>query len=152
MLLDNVMNSVKLFTEFLQMLWSKFSCENAVIKNNEVLELLEVTVDENLKFATHVNKVCRKVSQQVAVLKRMRNMLPFETRLRIYTSFIAPHFNYCSESWHFCNKSSADKLEKVDERAIRFVFNDKFTPYEELLNKIGNTSLRHQRVKKIISK
>ena len=134
------------------MLWSKFSCENAVIKNNEVLELLKVTVDEKLKFATHVNEVCRKVSQQVAVLKRMRNMLPFETRLSIYTSFIAPHFNYCSESWHFCNKSSADKLEKVDERAIRFVFNDKFTPYEELLNKIGNTSLRHQRVKKIISK
>ena len=95
----------------------------------------------------HVNKV----SEQVAVLKRMRNMLPFETRLSIYTYFIAPHFNYCSESWHFCNKSCSVKLEKVNERAIRFVFKDKFTPYEQLLNKIGHTCLRHQRVKKIIS-
>ena len=34
---------------------------------------------------------------------------------------------------------------------IRFVFKDKSTPYEELLNKIGTIPLRHQRVKKIIS-
>ncbi|CAB4024927.1 Hypothetical predicted protein, partial [Paramuricea clavata] len=31
---------------------------------------------------------------------------------------------YCSETWHFCNKITADKLEKVNERAIRFVFKD----------------------------
>ncbi|CAB4024476.1 Hypothetical predicted protein, partial [Paramuricea clavata] len=64
----------------------EFSCENTVIKNSDVLELLGVTVNEKLKFGMHVNKVCRKVSQQVAVLKRMRNMLPFETRLSTYTS------------------------------------------------------------------
>jgi hypothetical protein len=83
----------------------EFSCENTVIKNSDVLELLGVTVDEKLKFGMHVKKVCRKVSQQVAFLKRMSNMLPFETRLSIYTSFIVPHFNYCCESWHFCNIS-----------------------------------------------
>jgi hypothetical protein len=81
----------------------------------------------------------------------MRNMLPFETRLSIYTSFTVAHFNYCSESWHFCNKSSSDKLEKVNELRIHFVFKDKSTPYEELLNKIGTIPLRHQRVNQIIS-
>jgi hypothetical protein len=81
----------------------------------------------------------------------MRNMLPFETRLSIYTSFIVAHFNYCSESWHFCNKSSSDKLEKVNELRIHFVFKDKSTPYEELLNKIGTIPLRHQRVNQITS-
>ena len=63
----------------------EFSCENTVIKNSDVLELLGVTVDEKLKFGMHVKKVCRKVSQQVAFLKRMSNMLPFETRLSIFT-------------------------------------------------------------------
>ena len=81
----------------------------------------------------------------------MRNLLLFETRLRIYISFIVPHFNYCSGSWHFCNKSSADKLEKVNERAVQFVCKDKSTPYEKLLTKIGTTPLIHQRVIKIIS-
>jgi len=60
------------------------------------------------------------VSQQVAALKRMKKMLPYEMRKTIYMSFIAPHFNYCAESWHFCSKTSATKVEKVNERAIRF--------------------------------
>ena len=91
----------------------KFHCENIVIPNSEAFELLGVTVDNKLKFDLHTAKVCRKVSQQVAVLRRMRNMLPFEIRVRIYKSFIVLHFTYCAETWHFCSKTSADKLDKV---------------------------------------
>ena len=66
-------------------------------------------------------------------------------------AFILPHFNYCSETWHFCSKKSADKLEMVNKRALRFVFREKSTPYEELLNRIGLPSLREQRLGKILS-
>ena len=84
------------------------------------------------------------------MLKRMRNMLPLEIRLSIYTSFITTHFNYCAETWHFCNKTSADKLEKVNERAIRFVFKDKSAPYEELLKKTRNYSFEASKSKTMI--
>ena len=48
--------------------------------------------------------------------------------------FIVPHFNYCAQTWHFCNKSSAETLvEKVNKRAVRFVCRDKQITYEELL-------------------
>jgi hypothetical protein len=129
----------------------EFRCENTTIPNFEEMELLGVTMDNKLKFEEHAAKICRKVSQQTAVLKRMRNILPFEIRSNIYTCFIAPHFRYCSETWHFCNKITADKLaEKVNERAIRFVFQDRCIPYEELLAKLGLLTLRHERIKKII--
>ena len=75
---------------------------------------------------------------------------PFETRKKIYFAFILSHFNYCSETWHFCNKSASAKLEKVNERALRFVFNEKQTRYQELLNKIGLPSLTNQRLAKIV--
>ena len=97
----------------------------------------------------HVAKICRKVSQQTAVLKRMKKMLPFETRRDLYLAFILPHFNYCSETWNFCSKSAADKLERLNERAIRFVFRDKYTSYSELLNALGLSSLKQQRLIKI---
>ncbi|KAL9987296.1 hypothetical protein ACROYT_G001579 [Oculina patagonica] len=45
-----------------------FRCENAVIPIAEDFDLLGVTVDDKRKFDRHVTKVCRKVSQQVAVL------------------------------------------------------------------------------------
>jgi len=68
----------------------------------------------------------------------------------LYFAFILPHFNYCSETWHFCSKSASAKLEKVNERALRFVFNEKQTQYQELLNKIGLPSLTNQRLAKIV--
>ena len=107
-----------------------FRCENAVIPITEDFDLLGDTVDNKLKFDRHIAKVCRKLSQQIAALKRMKKMLPYEIRKTIYMPFIAPHFNYCAESWHFCNKTSATKLEKVNERAIRFQWGG--TPYNDL--------------------
>ena len=92
----------------------EFRCENTVIPIGEEFDLLGVNVDEKLKFDKHIAKVCRKVSQQVAVLKRMKKILPYEIRKTVYFSFIAPDFNYCAESWHFCSKNSATKLEKVN--------------------------------------
>ena len=74
----------------------------------------------------------------------------YETRKSLYLAFIIPHFNYCSETWHCCNKNATAKLEKVNERALRFVFNEKQTPYCELLDKIGLPSLVNQRLAKIV--
>ena len=127
-----------------------FRCENTVIPNVTEVEMLGVILDEKLKFDQHVSKVCRKVTQKIAVLRRMRNMLPFELRKAIYNSFITPHYNYCAETWHFCSKSSLNKLEKVNERAIRFVFKDKNTPYCDLLKQLGRATLAEERAHKIL--
>ena len=80
--------------------------------------MLGVTVDDMLKFDKQGGSICRKVSQQVAVLNCKRNILPFNMRKNIYMSLIVPHFDYCAQTWHFCNKSLAEKLEKVNERAV----------------------------------
>ena len=73
------------------------------------LEMLGVNIEDQLKFDNHVSEGSKKVSQQIAVLRRMKRMLPFEIRRGLYLSFIAPHFNYCSETWRFCSKGSTDK-------------------------------------------
>ena len=102
----------------------KFSCDNIAIPITNEIELLGVTVDDKLKFENHIRKLCRKVSQQTAVLQRMKKMLPFETKRDLYFAFILPHFNYCTETWHrHCSKKCTSMLEKVNERAVRFIFN-----------------------------
>ena len=47
------------------------------------------------------------------------------------------------------DKNITAKLEKVNERALRFVFNEKHTSYCELLDKIGLPSLANQRLANI---
>ena len=122
-----------------------------VIPLNEKVELLGVTIDKKLKFDAHVAKICRRVSQQVAVLRRIKKMLPFETRMKLYQSFIVPHFNYCTETWNFCRKSATTKLEKLNERALRFVYRDYSSSYEMLLKQSGYQTLLNQRLAKIVT-
>ena len=73
--------------------------ESTIIPITSHLEMFGVNIDDQLKFDNHVSEVSKKVSQQIAVLRRMKRMLPFEMRRDLYLSFIAPHFNYCSETW-----------------------------------------------------
>ena len=79
----------------------QFYCENTAIPITEDLEMLDVTVDDKMKFKRPIRNVYRKNSQQIAVLKRMKKIPPFETKKCLYLAFIIPHFNYCSETWHF---------------------------------------------------
>ena len=123
----------------------RFVCESTIIPLNEKVELLGVTIDKKLKFDAHVAKICRRVSQQVAVLRRMKKMLPFETRMKLYQSIIVPHFNYCAETWNFCSKDATTKLEKNNERALRFVYKDHSSSYEMLLKQSGYKTLLNQR-------
>ena len=89
---------------------SKFHCDNTTIPVREDLTLFGVTIDNELKFDTQIANATRKVSQQLAVLKRLRNILPLDIRKNIYHSLIAPHFDYCSNETHFCSKTTSDKL------------------------------------------
>ena len=80
------------------------TCEGTVIPSQDEMELLGVPIDNKLKFEQKICKISRKVSQQVAVLNRLKKILPFELRIDIYRAFIAPHFNYYSQSWHHHGK------------------------------------------------
>ena len=91
------------------------------------------------------------VSQQITVLKRMKKLLLLKLREKLYGAFIAPHFNYCAESWHFCSNRLTGKLENLNERAIRFVYQDKISIYETLAVKNGYSTLANQRLSKMLN-
>ena len=54
----------------------------------------------------------------------------------IYKSFIMSNFNHCPIVWHFCNQSSVNKMEKIQERARRFICDDFESPLPDLLQQI----------------
>ena len=63
----------------------------------------------------------------------------------------AAHFNYCSESWHHCGKRGSGTLEKINERALRFVTRYKSTTYETLLKQLNLLSPLNQRIVKMVT-
>ena len=45
------------------------------------------------------------------------------------------NFNYCPLTWHFCGDKNSKKIEKIQERALRFIYRDYDSSYESLLLK-----------------
>ena len=57
------------------------------------------------------------------------------------------NFNFCPLSWHFCSEGNTKKIEKVQERALRFVYSDDSCTYEELLFKAKMPTLKVRRLR-----
>ena len=107
------------------------------IDRSEYVKLLGVTIDEQLNFKEHIRNLCKKAARQLNAFKRVSKILNIEEREMIYNSFIVSVFNYCPLIWHFCRKIDYTKIEKINERALRVVYNDFSRTYKELLH-IGN--------------
>ena len=69
-----------------------------------------------------------------------------KTKLLLYKAYILPHFTYCPTVWMHCGKTAAGKLEKLNERAMRCIFNDNISTYDELLMKANMPSLQNRRI------
>lgn len=74
-----------------------------------------------LNFSEHISFVCKKASQQIGVLRRLRKLIPTHAKLLLYKAAILPHLTYCSIIWHFCRASDKRKVERLQERALNVV-------------------------------
>ncbi|KAK3109165.1 hypothetical protein FSP39_024510 [Pinctada imbricata] len=124
-----------------------FEINNVKISCDESVKLLGVEIDYLLKFDAHISSICKKAAQQINILKRLGKHLTKLNKLTIFHTFILSNFNYCPLSWHFCSEKNTNKLEKLQERALRFVYDDHVSSYDELLEKAKMPSLRLRRIK-----
>ena len=76
----------------------------------------------------------------------MRPFVLSSTLKYIYSSIIQPHFDYCCVVWDNCSKSSADKLQKLQNRAARILtFSNYDTNADLLIKRLGWRKLDSQR-------
>ena len=66
---------------------------------------------------------------------------------KIFNAFILSNFNYCPIVWHFCGTGSMRKMEKIQERALRLMYADCRSSYEELLRRSNQTTLHIRRLR-----
>ncbi len=80
---------------------------------------------------------------------RFKGIFDYNLRESIHNSFIMSNFNYCPIVWHFCSKTSTTKMEKLQERALRFLLDDKVSSYEILMSKCNSSTLHLKRLRSI---
>ena len=97
----------------------------------------------------HINCVCKKASQRISVLMRLRNLIPTMAKLQLYKSAILPHLTYCHLVWHFCRASDTRTLERLQERGLRTIFRDTPSNYQQHLEKENLPTLCNRRLQDI---
>ena len=121
------------------------SFQGHAIKSEETVKLLGVTLDNKLNFDTHISNLCKKAAAQLKVLKRLRSFIGFEQKKVLVQSFVYSNFNYCPLVWYFSSMKSLQKIEKLQERALRFLYNDHKSSYNDLLLKSGRCTMQVSR-------
>ena len=125
----------------------QMTIDDVTIKTSEKVKLLGVTIDQNLNFDEHVKILCRKASNQLKILFRFKSSLGNKEKQAMYKTFILSNFNFCPVVWNFCSKMSARKIEKIQERALRFLTDNYTLSYQELLLKTGSQTMLVNRMK-----
>ena len=90
------------------------------------------------------------MSAQISALNRLKNILPLKTKESLYRAFILPYFNYFNQVWHHCGKRNTAKIEKVNKRALRYIFKDKSASYQDLLQRIRLPSMETRRIQDML--
>ena len=100
---------------------------------------LGVTVDCNISWAPHVHdKVCKKASSRLGILKRIIPYLSKPTAKLVYNTTIAPIFDYCGVVWDTCSDTTATKVQQLQNRAARQILGvNNGTPSDSALSQLG---------------
>ena len=114
-------------------MWMKVG-KDCIWESKDV-NLLGVTIDNDLKFDKHISNLCLKVGRKLSALSRMSKFLSFEKKRTLYKCFVESQFKYCPLIWMFHSRCSNTKINRLYERALRLVYNDFQSNFEELLDK-----------------
>ena len=72
-----------------------------MIKSEETVKLLGVTLDYRLDFDPHTSNICKTAAAQLNVLKRLKAFIGFTEKQILVQSFVYSNFNYCPLVWYF---------------------------------------------------
>ncbi len=114
-----------------------------VVENVKSFKYLGVTIDASLKWDSHVNNICRKVCNSLGVLRRIKPFVPQKSLITIYNTMILPHFDYAITIWSNCNVSSLNKIQKLQNAAMRIILGVPFrTHVNDMLRDLSFMDIR----------
>ena len=120
--------------------------DNFMVKNTSSQKLLGIEIDNKMTFDVHVSNICTKASQKLHALSRVSHLMKFEHRKFIMNCFIMSQFGYCPLVWMFHSRKLNNRINRIHERALRLVYQNTNSTFEELLAKDESHTIHHRNV------
>ncbi len=120
--------------------------------SSSTVSLLGITIDWKLQFNDHVKFICEKANRKACAMMRLRNILSVDQKLILFNSFLVSQFGYCPLIWMHHGKHTNRVLNSIHKRALRSVYNDFTSNFDELLAKGNHCRIHDLNLKRLIVK
>lgn len=99
----------------------KIVLEGVELKFESVIKYLGIIIDDTLNFNEHMLYIAKKIGKKIGYLSRISKYISQWTKITVYKTIIAPHFDYCSSLFYNLSKDNIDILQKLQNRAMRTI-------------------------------
>ena len=123
---------------------TKINIGEVSIENSDCEKLLGVTIDNKLTLDCHVSDMCKKANRKINALARIATFININKRRILINSFFRSQFNYSPLIWMCHSRTNTIKINRLHERCLRIIYNDKQSSFIKLLEKDNFVSI-HQR-------
>ena len=101
-----------------QNVYDNITIRDSIRTKVSTAKFLSVTLDENLTFNDHVNKVTTKISKSVAVMRRLHCQLPADVMVKLIVVFFGVFpSDLCYTGIRRSGRTNTDKIECAHRRA-----------------------------------
>jgi len=111
----------------------KSSCNGSEIEQITSKKLLGAKLGNHLSFTEHIDDICTKVSQRIAVLKKIKRNLPLAERKLYFNTLIKPIMLYGSCVWCTASEENVNRVSKLQKRAARVILDADIGERSEML-------------------
>ena len=93
---------------------------------DQSFKLLGIQVDERLNLKNHISNICKSLNRSLFFLSRVKHFLPLYCRKQLYFAHIHSILIYCLPLLSMAYKTDLNRLEKLQRKAVRIIFNANF--------------------------
>ena len=111
------------------------SIDDTSIKTRTKETLLRILIDSELIFDQQFFSIYSKTSKKLHALGSTATLMSFNKRRTLMKAFIESQFNYGPLIWMLRSRTMNNKINRIRERALRFVYSDHISSFDELLKK-----------------
>ena len=129
---------------------------NIIVKNQKICnslceKLLGVRFDSKLTFDAHINDICKKASLKLNALARITPYMDLNKKRLLLNAFFMSQFNYCQLVSMCHNRTKNNKINRLHERSLHLIYNDKKFSFEEFLELDSSVSIQDRNLRSLAS-
>ena len=119
---------------------------NASIVESHEVKLLGTTIDRELNFKSHLTSICKKAGKKINALARLCKILPLQKRKIVMKAFFMSQFSFSPLLVMFCDRALNSKIESLHYRALKIVYMDNLSSFDELLRIDKSVRVHHRNI------